>query len=120
MDHFHKILEDTPGYVRPGKQVDTESFLSARNKEIQALLREIRELFNSNGSLLKCNSFLFSWSLQTTGCRLCLCHVNITTNSHALSFPNAPIIVCDETDDKQPFINSLVDSHVLIYILTVH
>lgn len=42
MDHFHKIL-DTPGYVRPGNQVDAESFISARNEEIQALLEKIRK-----------------------------------------------------------------------------
>lgn len=46
MDHFHEILEDTPGYVRPGNQVDADSFISARNHEIQAMLNEISMLFN--------------------------------------------------------------------------
>jgi hypothetical protein len=43
MDHLHKILENTPGHVRPGNQVDADSFLTARNQEIQALLKEIRK-----------------------------------------------------------------------------
>jgi len=43
MDHLHNILDKTPGHVRPGNQVDADSFLSARNQEIQALLKEIRE-----------------------------------------------------------------------------
>lgn len=46
MDHLHKILDDTPGHVRPGNQVDADSFLSARNQEIQALLKEIRKSCN--------------------------------------------------------------------------
>lgn len=43
MDHFHEIIDNTPGYVRPGNQVDVDSFLSARNLETQALLKEIRK-----------------------------------------------------------------------------
>jgi len=46
MDHLHTIVDNTPGHVRPGNQVDVNSFLSARNQEIQALLKEIRKSFN--------------------------------------------------------------------------
>jgi hypothetical protein len=41
MDHFHKMLENTDGHIRPGNQIDVDSFISARNQEIQALLTEI-------------------------------------------------------------------------------
>lgn len=43
MDHLHNILDNTPGHVRPGNKLDADSFLSARNQEIQSLLNEIRE-----------------------------------------------------------------------------
>ncbi|XP_060861547.1 ribonucleases P/MRP protein subunit POP1 [Metopolophium dirhodum] len=52
MDHLHTILENTPGHVRPGNQVDVNSFLSARNQEIQALLKEIQ-------TPKKCNKMIF-------------------------------------------------------------
>jgi len=45
MDHLHRII-DTPDRVRPGNQVNTSSFLSARNHEIQAMLDEISELLD--------------------------------------------------------------------------
>lgn len=45
MDHFHKILENTTDHAKPGNQLDTDSFLSARNLEMQALLKEIRKSF---------------------------------------------------------------------------
>ncbi|VVC26851.1 POPLD,Ribonuclease P/MRP, subunit POP1 [Cinara cedri] len=48
MDHFHEIIDNTPGYVRPGNQVDVDSFLSARNLETQALLNEIQTTKKSN------------------------------------------------------------------------
>jgi len=46
MDHLHKILDDIPGHVRPGNHIDVDSFLLARNQEIQALLKEIRKLLD--------------------------------------------------------------------------
>ncbi|XP_027842404.2 ribonucleases P/MRP protein subunit POP1 [Aphis gossypii] len=52
MDHLHKILDDIPGHVRPGNQVDVDSFLLARNQEIQALLKEIQ-------TPKKCNKMIF-------------------------------------------------------------
>lgn len=45
MDHFHKLLEKTDGHFRPGNQIDVDSFISARNQEIQALLTEISKFF---------------------------------------------------------------------------
>lgn len=44
MDHFHEVLLNDTGRVRPGNQIDVDSFISARNQEIQALLKEIRKL----------------------------------------------------------------------------
>lgn len=44
MEHFHKILDNTDGHVRPGNQIDVDSFISARNLEVQALLTEISKL----------------------------------------------------------------------------
>lgn len=41
---FHEVLANTPGHSRPGNQVDVESFVTARNQEMQALLKEIRKL----------------------------------------------------------------------------
>lgn len=43
MNNLHEIIDNVPGHVRPGNQVDVDSFLSARNMEIQALLNEIRK-----------------------------------------------------------------------------
>lgn len=40
---FHEVLANTPGHSRPGNQMDVESFISARNQEMQALLNEIRK-----------------------------------------------------------------------------
>lgn len=45
MDHLHEIVANTPGHTRPGNQLDVESFISARNQEIQALLSEISKFF---------------------------------------------------------------------------
>lgn len=54
MDHFHQILEEATDHAKPGNQVDAESFISARNEEIQALLKEIRKIFK-----FVCNSITF-------------------------------------------------------------
>jgi len=45
MDHLHTII-DTPDRIRPGNQVNTDSFLAARNHEVQAMLDEISKLFD--------------------------------------------------------------------------
>lgn len=44
-DHFHEVLASTPGYNKPGNQVDVDSFISARNQEVQAILKQIGEQF---------------------------------------------------------------------------
>lgn len=61
MDHFHDILLKSTDQVRPGNQIDANSFISARNQEIQALLEEIRKLliFVNNFVLIEHNSNYF-------------------------------------------------------------
>lgn len=46
MEHFHEVLVNASNHVQPGNQVDVDSFISARNQEIQSLLQEIRKLLN--------------------------------------------------------------------------
>lgn len=40
-DHFHEILASTPGHSKPGNQIDADSFINARNQEVQAILKQI-------------------------------------------------------------------------------